>query len=87
MQNMQIEKVRVIVGIPADETPDQVPVTIHDPDSRRLKYQRAHRDQLAVMNGDSMGEWTAIWLPTTEQWRLVDYLGDFRNKIRIVEAA
>lgn len=75
-----VERVRVIVGYP--ETPDarMVPVTVHDMDSRRLRYQHAPRGQLAVMNGDQMGEWSAIWIERRREWALIDYLGDMRSK-------
>lgn len=74
------ERVRVIVGHPEDPASRMIPVTVHDLDSRRLKYQHAPRDQLAVMNGDDLGEWTAYWSETRQQWTLVDYIGDMRAK-------
>jgi hypothetical protein len=90
--NMQIaemkpERVKLIVGTPKEPDSEFVPCTIHDRDSRRLKYQRIPRDQLAVMHGETMGEWMAIWLPTAERWSLIDYVSDMRQALRVVDAA
>lgn len=74
------ERVRIIVGHPKEPDQKQIPVTVHDLESRRLRYQFAPRDQLAVMNGDSLGEWTAIWSESRREWTLVEYLGDMRSK-------
>jgi hypothetical protein len=84
MQELKSERVRVIVGWPDPDEPRMVPVTIHDMESRRCKFQRVPRDQLAVMNGDKMGEWMAIWLPTAEQWTLIDFVGDMRKALKVV---
>ena len=79
-QSGEPERVRIIVGTPKEPDQKQVPVTVHDMDSRRLRYQFAPRDQLAVMNGDPLGEWTAIWSESRREWTLVEYLGDMRSK-------
>jgi hypothetical protein len=86
MQELKAERVRLIVGHPHDPDAKMVPVTIHDMESRRLKYQKVNRDQLAVMAGDKMGEWMAIYLPTAEQWTLVDYVSDMRKALKVVGA-
>ena len=74
------ERVRVQVGIPATPEQKQIPVVVHDMQSRRCKYQHAPRDQLAAMNGDKLGEWSAIWSESRQTWTLVEYLGDMRSK-------
>lgn len=84
MQELKAERVRVIVGIPKEATQAMMPVTIMDMESRRLKYQKVSRDQLEVMAGDKMGEWIAIWLPTAEQWTLVDYVSGMRKPLKVV---
>jgi len=84
MQDLKAERVRVIVGHPKEPDQRMVPVTIHDLESRRCKFQRVPRDQLAVMNGDKLGEWMAIWLPTAEQWTLIDFVGDMRKALKVV---
>jgi hypothetical protein len=80
MTALETEKVRIIVGYPENPGAKMIPITIHDMDSRRLRCQYAHRDQLAVMAGDQLGEWMAIWLPRKNEWALVDYVGDMKSK-------
>lgn len=87
MSELKPERVRLLVGFPETPDADMMPVTIMDRDSRRLKYQHVPRDQLAVMNGDCMGEWMAIYLPTAEKWSLIDFVGDMRKALKVVEAA
>jgi hypothetical protein len=84
MQDLKAERVRVIVGTPKEPEQRMVPVTIHDMESRRCKFQSVPRDQLAVMNGDKLGEWMAIYLPTAEQWTLIDYVSDMRKALKVV---
>ena len=74
------ERVRVIVGHPENPDAKMVPATIHDLDSRRCKFQHVPRGQLAVMNGDQMGEWSAIWMERRQEWALIEFLGDMRSK-------
>ena len=87
MSELKPERVRLLVGFPDTPDQDMIPVTIMDRDSRRLKYQHVPRDQLACMEGDAMGEWMAVWLPTAEKWSLVDYVSDMRKALKVVEAA
>lgn len=87
MSDLKPERVRVIVGIPEHPDQDMVPVTITDRGDRRVRYQYVHRDQLAVMMGDTLGEWLAIYLPTAEKWSLIDYVSDMRKALKVVEAA
>jgi hypothetical protein len=87
MQELKAERVRVIVGWAQEPDSRMVPVVVHDMESRRLKYQHAYRDELAVMNGDPMGEWMAYWLPTAERWALIDYVSDMRKALKVVGAA
>lgn len=84
MQELKAERVRVIVGYPQEPDQRTMPITIHDMQSRRCRFQSVHRDQLEIMNGDKLGEWMAIWLPTAEQWTLIDYLGDMRKALKVV---
>lgn len=84
MQELKAERVRVIVGYPKEPDQHMIPVVVHDMASRRLRDQYAPRDQLAVMNGDKMGEWMAIWLPTAERWTLIDYVSDMRQALKVV---
>jgi hypothetical protein len=87
IKDMKAERVKLIVGHPKEPDSDFIPCTIHDQDSRRLKYQFVPKDQLAVMHGDKMGEWMAIWLPTAERWSLIDYVSDMRGVLKLVDAA
>jgi hypothetical protein len=84
MQELKAERVRVMVGFPETTDARVIPVTIMDMESRRVKYQHVPRDAIEVMEGDKMGEWMAIYLPTAEQWTLVDYVSDMRKALKVV---
>lgn len=80
-----IELVWVAVGHPDDPNQLLIPITIHDTQSRRIRYTYAHRDQLAVMLGRSLGKWTALWIQTTPadrgEWRLLDLVNDETREV------
>jgi hypothetical protein len=84
MTELKAERVRVIVGHPKEPGQRMVPVTIHDMESRRCRFQSVSRDQLEVMEGDTMGEWMAIFLPTADRWSLVDYVSNMRKALKVV---
>lgn len=71
-----IERVNLAVGIPASPDQKMVPVTIFDLESRRVKYQHAPRDQLAVMGGRKTAQWTAIWSSLGQEWKLLDIVSE-----------
>lgn len=70
------ETVYVVRGIPSEPDAKQIPVTIHDLRSRRVRYVYLPRAQLAVMAGRHVAKWTAYWVQTRPQdhgeWRLID---------------
>ena len=74
------ETVYVVRGIPSEPDAEQIPVTIHDLRSRRVRYVHAPRAQLAVMAGRDIAKWTAYWIQPHPkdrgEWRLVDVVSE-----------
>ena len=85
MTKDQIELVWVAVGKPKDPDQALIPITVHDLDSRRVRYTHAPKDQLAVMLGRTLGKWTAIWLQRSPidrgEWRLLDLVSDETREV------
>lgn len=80
------ETVWVVKGYPAEETADKIPVTVFDVGAcRRVRYQYAPRDQLAVMLGRDTAKWRAIWVQPHPkdrgEWRLLDIVPDKKEVV------
>jgi hypothetical protein len=75
----------VIKGHADDPSAPHLPVTVHDIESRRLRYQTAPRDALApILNMGGMAKYSAIWRPeegTNGLWQLVDILPDDAREV------
>ena len=77
---MTTETVFVALGVCSDPAADQIPVTICDLQSRRVRYVHAPRAQMAVMNGRGVAKWTAYWIQPHPkdrgEWRLADIVSE-----------
>lgn len=71
---MLAEIVNLSIGYPEDCHQALIPVTIFDLESRRVRYQKVHRDQLEVMGDTKTAMWKAYWTGT--DWRLIDIVPD-----------
>lgn len=69
------ERVWIIPGIPDPTSPEMIPVTITDPQSRRVRYQKEARNKLAPLHGRSgygravflNGQWTITHVEPNEE--------------------
>lgn len=70
----------VILGTPADPSQEMWPATVHDRESRRLRYQMIPKGQaleISLMGG--MAKWRARWCPQVGdrgEWALIEMVED-----------
>ena len=82
---MTIEPIWVIKGYPIDPAQPMWPCTVHDIDSRRVRYQMVPRDALMpILDRGGMATYAAIWWPDRGErgeWQLVDILPDTAREV------